>query len=140
MAKDLHTLIRFNEWSVDQRRRELGDVLGTLADLESSLHRLGEELIREQRAVQASPEEAGFFYGNYANAVIDRRNHINTGIANMEQQVVEAREKLEEAYRELKKYEVAQETRDLRQAREEARQEQIELDEIGLQTHRQKHG
>ncbi len=140
MAKDLHTLIRFNEWSVDQRRRDLGELLGALADLESGLHRLGEELIREQRAVQASPEEAGFFYGNYANAVIDRRNHINTGIANMEQQVAEAREKLDEAYRELKKYEVAQETRDLRQAREEARKEQIELDEIGLQTHRQKHG
>ncbi len=140
MGKDLHTLIRFNEWSVDQRRRELGDVLGTLTDLESSLHRLGEELVREQRAVQASPEEAGFFYGNYANAVIIRRKNINTGIADMEKQVAAAREKLDEAYRELKKYEIAQETRDLRLAREEARQEQIELDEMGLQTHRQKHG
>ncbi len=140
MVKDLHTLIRFNEWSVDQRRRDLGEVLGALADLESSLHRLGEELIREQQAVQASPEEAGFLYGNYANAVIGRRNHINTGIANMEQQVAAAREKLDEAYRELKKFEVVQETRDFRQAREEARREQIELDEIGLQAHRQKHG
>jgi flagellar export protein FliJ len=140
MVKDLHTLIRLNEWSVDQRRRDLGEVLGSLADLESSLHRLGEELVREQRAVLASPEEAGFLYGNYANAVIGRRNHINTGIANMEQQVAEAREKLDEAYRELKKYEVVQETRDLRQAREEARQEQIELDEMGLQAYRRKHG
>ena len=140
MANDLHTLIRFNEWSVDQRRRELGEVLGTLSDLESSLHRLGEELVREQRAVLASPEEAGFFYGNYANAVINRRTHINTGIASMEQQVAEAREKLDEAYRELKKYEVAQETRDFREAREEARQEQIEFDEMGLQAHRRKHG
>ena len=52
----------------------------------------------------------------------------------------EAREKLDEAYRELKKYEVVQETRDLRQAREEARQEQIEFDEMGLQAYRRKHG
>jgi len=140
MAKDLHTLIRLNEWTVDQRRRELGDVLGSLADLESSLHRLGEELIREQQAAHASPEEAGLFYGNYANAVIDRREHLNAGISSMEQLVAAARDKLDEAYRDLKKYEIAQETRDLSLAKEEARLEQIEFDEMGLQAHRLKHG
>ncbi len=140
MAKDLHTLIRLNEWSVDERRRELGQVLQSLADLEDGLHRLGEELAREQQVVQASPDEAGFFYGNYANAVIDRRDHLKNGIARMEDEVAKAREKLNDAYRDLKKYEVVQENRDLRAAQEEAREERITLDELGLQVYRAKHG
>lgn len=102
MAKDLQTLIRLNEWTVDERRRELGDVLASLNSLENGLHRLQDELAREQHAVQASPNEAGFFYGNYAAAVIQRRHHLNHGIAQMEAKVAEARDRLDEAYRELK--------------------------------------
>ena len=44
MVQDLNTLIRLNEWTVDERRRELGDVLSSLAELESGLHRLRDEL------------------------------------------------------------------------------------------------
>ncbi len=140
MAKDLQTLIRLNEWTVDERRRELGDVLGSLESLENGLLRLRDELASEQQAVQSSPNEAGFFYGNYAAAVIQRRNHLNNGIAQMEAKVAEARERLDEAYRELKKFEIAQENRDLELAKEMGRQEQSEMDELGLQVHRLKHG
>ncbi|MGH6660693.1 MAG: hypothetical protein ACREB6_04090, partial [Rhodospirillales bacterium] len=73
MAKNLDTLIRLNEWTVDERRRELGQVLRTLAELEDGLERLRQEVVKEQNAVMASPEEAGFFYGNYARAAIGRR-------------------------------------------------------------------
>lgn len=140
MAKDLHTLIRLNEWTVDERRRELGVVLNALTSLEDGLERLRLEVVKEQEFVKNSPAEAGFFYGNYANAVIQRRQGLNEGIANMERDVANARERVNEAYRDLKKYQVAQETRDLYQAREDAREEQIELDEIGLQAYRQKQG
>ena len=140
MEKDLHTLIRLNEWTVDERRRELADVLSSLASLEDGLERLRLELIKEQAFVKNSPGEAGFFYGNYANAVIHRREHLNQGIARMERDVAAARERVNEAYRELKKYQVAQEVRDLNQAREEARKEQIELDEMALQTYRRNQG
>lgn len=138
MARDLLTLIRLNEWTVDERRRELGDVLNSLAVLEESLERLRTEVLREQEFVKNSPEEAGFFYGNYANAVIHRRADLNQGIVRMEQEVATARERVNEAYRDLKKYEVAQEIRDFEQAREDAREEQIELNELGLQAYRQR--
>ncbi len=138
MAQDFTTLIRLNEWTVDERRRELGDVLASLAELESGLQRLREELTKEQGVVQASPEEAGFFYGNYAQAVIERRHHLNAGVARMEEEVAQARDKLNEAYRELKKFEVAQDLRDTLETRELARQEQIDLDELGLQAYRLK--
>ena len=138
MARDLHTLIRLNEWTVDQRRRALGDVLASLASLETGLEQLREELIKEQTIVRSSPEEAGFFYGNYATAVIIRREDLNQGILRMEEQVAEAREKLNDAYRDLKKYEIAQKSRDTREALELVRREQETLDEIGLQGYRRK--
>ena len=138
MAQDLNTLIRLNEWTVDERRRELGDVLASLAELESGLLRLREELAREQGVVQASPEEAGFFYGNYAQAVIERRHRLNAGISRMEEDVAQARDKLNEAYRELKKFEIAQDLRDTHETQELARKEQIDLDELGLQAYRLK--
>jgi len=140
MAKDLNTLIRLNEWTVDQRRSELGDFLNSLASLQAGLERLRLEVIKEQQVVQGSPELAGFFYGNYANAVINQRHHLNEGIIRMEAEVAEARDKLNEAYRDLKKYEVAQENRDLAEAKKLAREEQNTLDELGLQVHRLKHG
>lgn len=140
MAKNLNTLIRLNEWTVDERRRELGEVLRALAALEDGLERLRQEVIKEQNAVMASPEEAGFFYGNYAQAVIGRRQTLNEGIQRMEAQIAAARERLNEAYRELKKFEVAQKTRDDREARELARREQGILDEIGLTLFRLQQG
>jgi len=132
MAKNLNTLIRLNEWTVDERRRELGEVLRALVGLEDGLERLRQEVVKEQNAVMASPEEAAFFYGNYARTVIDRRQTLNDGIQRMEAQVASARERLNEAYRELKKFEVAQKTRDQREAKELTRREQGVLDEIGL--------
>ena len=138
MAGNLHTLVRLNEWSVDERRRELGSVLEALAELETGLERLRHEVTKEQNAAMAAPDTAGFFYAAYAQGVIVRRQQLNDGIAEMEKQVAAARERLNEAYRELKKYEVAQKARDRREAIELARREQGVLDEMGLQLFRMK--
>ncbi len=56
----------------------------------------------------------------------------------MEKRISEAREKLNEAYRELKKYQVAQENRDLAEKKELAREEQHELDEISTKSYLRK--
>jgi flagellar export protein FliJ len=138
VAKDLRSLIRLNEWMVDERRRELSDVLGSLEGLEKGLERLEKELELEQQAVLSSPNEAGLFYGNYASSVNQQRDHINAGILSMEKQVVEARARLDDSYRELKKFEITQDARNIKIAQEVNRQETIEMDEIALQVHRSK--
>ena len=136
MAKNLHALIRLNEWSVDERRRELSNFLGSLESLENGLHRLSMELEREQQAAQLSPNEAGLLYGNYAASIIQQRDNLNFGIVQMEEKVSEARARLDEAYHELKKFEITQETRDFKLAQEISRKEINEMDEIALQVHR----
>ena len=134
MAKGVATLIRINELTVDERRRELGGRLIELGDLEAAMERLEKEVAEEQRSVSAQPEIAGFFYGAYADSVIHRREQFQLAIESKKQEVSVAREALSNAYRELKKYEVFYESQQRMQAEEQARKDQSELDELGLHT------
>lgn len=140
MPKDLQNLIRLNEWEVDEKRRKLGELLRLMANLEAQAKALEEELTREQRQAGDNPVEGGLLYGAYAENVIERRERIKESIDKMEEAISEAREELRVAYLELKKYEVAQENRDKKMAREAARRETIEYDEIGIQGYRQAAG
>ncbi len=138
MAKNLKGLIRLHQWVVDERRRKLGDLLKMLAELEDQSRRLEAEVVDEQKAASNAPETAGFLYGNYARHVIERRERLTKSIASMEARIASAREELNEAYRELKKFQVAQDVRDRREALEAARRDQNVLDEIGLAMHRRR--
>ncbi len=138
MAKGLATLVRVNEWTVDEKRRILGQRLRELDGLEASVKRLEAEVIAEQRAAAERPNEAGLLYGSYAEGVIHRRQQFKSAIASKEKEVAVAREHLNEAYRELKKYEVIHESRVRRERAEAERKDQLVLDELGIDNHRRK--
>jgi flagellar export protein FliJ len=138
VAKDLTSLIRLHEWHVEERRRELGELLRRVAELEAWARGLEEELKREQRSAVADPVEAGFLYGNYALAVIRRREELAEATNQAEAAVAALREALREAHRELKKYEIAKTDRDRRVLEEFERKEQMILDELGIQGFRQR--
>lgn len=138
MAKNLNALIRLHQWVVDEKRRKLGDLLRMLAELEDRARRLEQEVVEEQAAAARAPDTAGLLYGNYARQVIDRRERLAKSIASMEQEIAAAREEVNEAYRELKKFQVAQDVRDRRAALEAARREQNILNEVGLNMHRRR--
>ena len=138
MAKGLETLIRLNEWSVDQKRRRLGDLLRLIDGFEAESRKLEQDLIIEQAAAAASPNEAGFLYGYYADAVIDRRAIIQISTQQLKKEADEAREEVSQSYRELKKFKTAMEARKKREKAELARKEQLELDEVGMQAFNQK--
>lgn len=133
MAKGAATLIRVNEWTVDERRRELGARLRELDELETALANLEKEVIHEQQIASSQPEVAGFIYGSYADGVIHRREQFQAHIEAKEKEIAVARDALSEAYVELKKYEVVHENQRRLDAEEQARREQIEIDELGLQ-------
>lgn len=138
MAKGLKSIIRLNEWKVDEKRRVLGERLSQVADLEDGLEGLEKELINEQAVAQQAPHEAGLFYGGYANGVITRRDKFKSDIIQMEEQVQAARDDLNEAYRELKKFEIINRQREEREVAERDKKEQEMLDELGLQNHQRK--
>ncbi len=138
MANELHSLIRLHRWDVDEKRRRLAEMLSFVAGLEDQGRRLEDEIKNEQTVAGAAPEEAGFIYGNYAEAAIERRRRIADSIARKEVEIATAREELGDAYRELKKYEIAQDERDKQEAVELSRKEQIIMDDPAIKGFLQK--
>ena len=133
MAGHLKSLIRLNEWRVDEKRLKLGSLLRALENLEGQLSGLESALKKEQALAAESPDEAGFLYGGYARAVIENRRLLRIAVVDSEKKIIAAREELGEAYLELKKYETAQAEQDRTEAEEATRKEQAAIDEVGLQ-------
>ena len=138
MAKDLHSRIRLQSWEVDEKRRKLGEYLRIVESLENRMQQLRDELKQEQAAASEPPIEGGALYGNFAKAVIAERKSLNESIAKAEDEVAFARDELRISYQQQKTYEMSQKTRDKKEEKERKRVEQIDLDEVAAESHRQK--
>jgi flagellar export protein FliJ len=137
-AKDLNQLIRVNKWGVDERQRELGVLISREEDFIAQGHQLDAELAREQQIAATDPTMAGFLYGGFADRYRMRKEQLRQLLHAIRLEIEEARERLADAYRQLKVYEEVQKDRARREDAEEARQEQLTLDEIGLNQHRRR--
>ena len=135
-AKGLHNLIRLHEWTVDERRRELGTHLREREEMDRARDLMDQELQREQALAAANPDGLGVTFGAYYNLYRYRRDRLELVMRKKDEEILEARDILSRAYMDLKKYQVAQEVRDREAAEEAARKEQEVLDEIGLQLYR----
>ena len=96
MADDLKNLIRIHEFGVDEKRRDLGELLKLMGDLEQSQRDLEIEVVNEQRVAASMPGEADICYGIYAQGVIMRRERMAESIIQMEVKVGEARDAFSE--------------------------------------------
>ena len=138
MARNLGTLIRLARWTTDEKRRVLTALQAREDELLATLAAARTQLAAEQRIAASDATGAGFIYGAYAHAWLDRRDQLDAQLQAVRQQIEAARDDLAEAFRQQKTYEITQANRDKR-AREEAdRKEQAFLDEIGLNIFRRK--
>lgn len=134
MAKDFKTLVRMRKWALDEKQRELGEMLGVLGNLEAEKEALEQAVIHEQKIAAENPELAGFAYGGFANAVIAEREAITKMIAEQEEKIDAFREEVADAFKELKTAEIAERNRLEAERAEEEKKEQDELDEIGTRS------
>jgi flagellar export protein FliJ len=129
--KGLDSLLRLHEWKLDEKRRKV-------SDLETLAHRLHDQLaalekeMRAEQKVAASDVLAGASYGNYAGAVIRRREKLVTSLAGVEAEMSHALDEVAAAFREFKKYDMIRERNRVRAEHREKRLAQQELDEAGL--------
>jgi flagellar export protein FliJ len=127
----LDTLIKLHRWQLDEQRRKVAEFENLAEKLRAELQRLDAEEEYEQQ-VAGSSHEASYAYSSFARALIDRRAKLTKSVEETEQQIVEARAALADAYAEVKRYEIAAANRLLAKHRGLERLRQRELDEVAL--------
>ncbi|NNG04744.1 MAG: hypothetical protein HKM95_11675 [Inquilinus sp.] len=135
----LQSLIRIHRWQLDEKRRALTDLESLSDRLSQEMRRLEEELGRERQSINSDPQSAADFAA-YLKAVKKRREHLSASKAQIEQQIAAASKEIAEAYRELKKFEIAQSDRDRNAHVRLRRREAAIFDEIATTGHRRKSG
>lgn len=133
--KSLASLIRLNKWTLEEKRRALAALQGLRTDLVRQQHELEAEVVREQQSAKSGVEGA-WTYSGYAKAVIQRRETLKRTLADVDKRIDVARDAVNAAWREMRKYELAEERNQARKNADVARVERLELDEIALTQNR----
>lgn len=129
------SLIRLHKFQVDEKRRKVAELELMLAEFRQRERDLEAQVEAEQRKAGIS-DVAHFAYPMFAKSVIRRRENILESIEGLEVQLEVAKEELSAAFRELKKYELLEDSRKRKIRKAALRVEQAELDEIALTIHR----
>mgnify|MGYP006287392883 FL=1 len=129
-----NSLIRITHWHLDEKRQKLAELERLAERLRGDLQRLDEGIAHEQQLAQQD-DMARRAYPAFLEAELDRRQRLEKSIADVEQEIEAAREEVGEAFRELKKYELAEDNERQRVRKRRERIEQQRHDELGTQLH-----
>lgn len=134
---DLQTLIRLNQSEVDACRLVVADLEREQDKFRAGIAALDQALV-EERAVAAQSLEASTAFGPYLAASKQRRAMLEDQIVALETEILAARDRLHDAYAELKKFELTAERQAAAAKAAAGRREQQQLDEVGLSIFRRR--
>jgi flagellar export protein FliJ len=133
----LDQLLRLQRWTLDERRRQAGDLELLIERLMQDINQIDAAVEREVEAARANIEMQRALPG-YRQAMKDRRQRLDKSLLDLRGELDKLREQITEAFSELKKTEQTVKNRHQRQRLAERRKDQAISDEIGLQLHRRK--
>jgi len=136
--KGLSSLIRLHKWQLEEERKVLAALLSARQDLEDRAAKIRTDMASERQ--KASNINWLFAYPPYADAAYKQLDRLAESVTELEGKIDAAEERVADAFKELKKYEVALERQLERERLEAERRDQILLDEIALNAHRRKVG
>lgn len=136
--KDLHSLIRLRKWDVDEKQRALAVLLRHEESVIDRQAALEAEIVQEMSFAGQLPADQRGTLSAYLKRCENFRAGLVAALQDIRHRIGVAQDHLAESYRRLKTFEVTQDQRDLAEAKEEARLDTIELNEIGLNLHRRK--
>jgi flagellar export protein FliJ len=129
-SSEIATLLRVQSWTVDEQRRMLGQMVAREEALLQDRAEMGRQLLREQQVAAGDPTLAGHAYAAYAENYRVRRTSLDGLIAALAVEIEQQRDRLADAYRELKVLEEVRNAWRKAERAEAARIEQNDMDEI----------
>ena len=130
----LENLVRLHRWALDEKRQKLSELEQLLRTMNQDLERLERQLDKESE-VAATSLEGTLAYPSFVAAMMERRKNLRNSINEISHSADLAREEVNVAFQEFKKYELAKTNDDGREAKKRARRHQMELDEQAVQAH-----
>ena len=129
MMKSRDALMRLKRFQVDEKRRRLSQIETMIAEFKRMAGELDREIAAEESRTGIT-DRAHFAYPTYARAALQRRDNLLQSAQDLEGQREEARLELEEAFEDLKKFEILDDRESVKEKAIEAVREQAELDRI----------
>jgi flagellar protein FliJ len=133
----LNSLVRVHSWALDEKQQKLAELEGIADKLRADLLTLEQELVQEQSAASGSVE-GSIAFPAFVAAALERRKRLRESIANIGLACDAAREEVNQAFQEMKKFQLARDNQIAEEQEEAARHEQTALDEMGVDLHRRK--
>ena len=138
MTRSHEPLIRLARFKVEELQKQMAELDRSKAALISQIERL-EASVPEEQAIATQSKDGYLAYGSYAQAAIQRKDNIRASLTEAEAQSDALRDRLSEAFQELKKDELLEERRLARAEAALRESEQAELDEMASIRHRRAH-
>ncbi len=127
--RSLESLIRLARFKVEELQKQMAALEVAKSDMTRQVDNLDASVPEEQVAANAMKD--GFVaYGSYAQAIIKRKQNIRTSIAEIDEQAEKLRAELEDAFAELKKFEILEERRVAGAKAEADKKVQAEIDDV----------
>jgi flagellar protein FliJ len=131
-------LIRLARFKVEELQKQMAEIERIRASIHEQINRL-EESVPEEQGVAVESREGYLAYGSYARSVIQRKDKLRASLNDVDMEADGLRARLEQAFGDLKKYELLEERRLSRLQDAVRMAEQAEMDEIAGQRLRRAH-
>lgn len=132
--KSRTSLIRVQRFQVQEIQRRVADLEQMLDDFRREQEEL-EKRVRYEQQKAGITDEGHFAYPTYAKYASMRSDNLTQSIEELSRQVDAERDRLADAFEELKKVELVDESARVRAREDTRRREQAELDELALNMH-----
>ena len=131
-------LIRLARFKVEELQKQMAEIERVRTSIHDQIERL-DESVPEEQAVASENRDGFLAYGSYARSVIQRKDNLRASLEEVDGQAEALRGRLEDAFAELKKFELLEERRLARVEQSVRAAEQAELDEVAGRARRAAH-